>query len=248
VNPAAISAPAQLRLLDLQAADTALAQLAHRRQTLPELTELARNDERGTGLAAEIVEAQTRLSDVDIEQRRLEAEVDTVRARQVRDEQRLQAGGLPAKELEGLQHELATLARRQAALEDELLEVMEQREQLDASLGQLTAQRDELDTDRGRLTGARDGAFAEIDAATDQRSAERGAIAAELPADLLTLYERARDHGGVGAAMLRQRRCEGCHIELSGSEVAALRAADAETVVRCDNCRCILVRTSESGL
>ena len=64
----------------------------------------------------------------------------------------------------------------------------------------------------------------------------------------MTLYERARAHSGTGAALLRQRRCEGCHIELSGSELAAVRKADDDAVIRCENCRAILVRTAESGL
>jgi predicted nucleic acid-binding Zn-ribbon protein len=240
---------AQLRLLDLQAADTALAQLAHRRATLPELAALAEREERGRQLDNDVAEAQTRVDDIAAEQKRLENDVDTVRARETRDEQRLQAGGLPAKELESLQHELTTLARRQSTLEDELLDVMEQREDADATLSGLLTQRTALDGERERLSTARDAAFAEIDAAVQQRTGDRTAIAAEIPSDLLALYERAREHsGGVGAAMLRQRRCEGCHIELSGSELAAVRSAAADEVVRCDNCRRILVRTAESGL
>jgi predicted nucleic acid-binding Zn-ribbon protein len=240
---------AQLRLIDLQAADTALSQLAHRRATLPELGALADRDARAEALHNEIVDAETRLADVAAEQRRLETDVDTVRARATRDDQRLQAGGLPAKELEGLQHEITSLARRQSTLEDELLDVMEQREGADALLSVLTKQREELDAERDELATARDAAFAEIDAAASQRTADRSAIAAEIPADLLALYERAREHsGGVGAAILRHRRCEGCHIELSGSELASVRAAAADEVVRCDNCRRILVRTDESGL
>jgi predicted nucleic acid-binding Zn-ribbon protein len=240
---------AQLRLLDVQAADTALAQLAHRRKTLPELTAIAERDERSQTLANELIDAETQVSDVAAEQRRLENDVDAVRARATRDEQRLQSGGLPSKELESLQHELTTLARRQATLEDELLDVMEQRESADGVLMLLTKQRDALETERADLIAARDATFVEIDAAAEERSAQRLAIAAEIPADLLALYERAREHsGGVGAAILRQRRCEGCHIELSGSELASVRSAAPDLVVRCDNCRRILVRTDESGL
>ncbi len=240
---------AQLRLLDLQAADTALAQLAHRRRTLPELAALAEREQRANALAADIVDAETRAADAADEQRRLENEVDVVRARAVRDEQRMQSGGVPAKEIEGLQHEVATLARRQSNLEDDLLEVMEQREQAEAALAELTARRTVLDGERGELTATRDAAFAEIDSAISARTDERAAVAGELPADLLALYERAREHGGgVGAAMLRQRRCEGCRIELSGSELSAVRNAAPDDVVRCENCRRILVRTAESGL
>ena len=240
---------AQLRLLDLQAVDTALAQLAHRRATLPELARLAERQQRAAELANEIVDAETRAGDTADEQRRLENEVDAVRARAARDEQRMQSGGLPAKEIESLQHEVVTLARRQSTLEDDLLEVMELREEADAALAGLTEQRDTLDAEVGDLAAARDATLAEIDAAAGSRSGERAGIAGELPTDLLALYERAREHGGgVGAAMLRQRRCEGCRIELSGSELSAVRTAAPDEVVRCENCRRILVRTDESGL
>lgn len=238
----------QLRLLDLQAADTALAQLAHRRANLPELAALAEREKAAAELHNEFVDAQTRVSDVAAEQRRLESDVDTVRARAGRDEARLQAGGLPSRELESLQHEIATLARRQSTLEDELLEVMERAEEAETELRTAGAKHEEALAEQQRLEAARDAAFTEIDAAAAQRKPERDAIAGALPADLLALYERARAHGGTGAALLRQRRCEGCHIELSGSELAAVRNAAPEEVVRCDNCRAILVRTAESGL
>lgn len=249
MNPSPTSSPAQLRLLDLQAVDTALAQLRHRRATLPELAALTDRSVQSTELETALVDAQTKLGDIATEQRRLENDVDAVQTRASRDEQRLQSGGLPAKELEGLQHEIATLARRKSALEDELLDVMERREQAESMATELTARRDRLGAEQADLVFARDSAFAEIDDATAQRTAERAVIAAEIPADLLAIYERAREHsGGVGAAMLRQRRCEGCHIELSGSELTAVRNAAADQVVRCDNCRRILVRTPESGL
>jgi predicted nucleic acid-binding Zn-ribbon protein len=240
---------AQLRLLDLQAADTAIAQLAHRRRTLPELAALARQGEQADALGNDLVDAETTLADIADDQTRLETEVDTVRSRTSRDQNRLQAGGLPPKELEGLQHEITTLARRQSTLEDDLLEIMEHREDAEALVVGLAAQRDVLAAQLAELAATRDGAFTEIDAALAQRSRERAGIAAEIPADLMALYERAREHGGgVGAARMRQRRCEGCRIELSGSELAAARAAAPDEVVRCDNCRRILVRTDESGL
>jgi predicted nucleic acid-binding Zn-ribbon protein len=249
VNAPPISSPEQLRLLDLQAVDTALAQLRHRRATLPELAAITQRAAEAAELETALVEVQTSVGDIATEQRRLENDVDAVQTRAGRDEQRLQTGGLPAKELESLQHEIATLSRRKSVLEDELIDVMERREQAESTSAELTGRRDALAALRAELEAARDTAFAEIDEATAQRCTERDAVAAEIPADLLAIYERAREHsGGVGAAMLRQRRCEGCHIELAGSELTAVRAAAPETVVRCDNCRRILVRTPESGL
>ena len=239
----------QLRLLELQAADTALAQLAHRKRNLPELAAIAAKQGEAEQLRHEAVDARTRLADIADEQKRLEADVDTVRARAATDEARLQAGGLPARELSGLQHEIATLARRQSSLEDELLDVMERAEQADAELANAAERQHAADAQLHALRAARDAAFAEIDATVAARTAERAVISGELPPDLVALYERAREHGGgVGAARLVRRRCDGCRIDLSGTELAAVRAAAPDEVVRCDNCRRILVRTDESGL
>ncbi|WP_375483223.1 zinc ribbon domain-containing protein [uncultured Jatrophihabitans sp.] len=238
----------QLRLLDLQAADTALAQLAHRRRTLPELAQLAAKEKDAAEVNNRVIDAQTLVADIELEQRRLENDVDTVRTRAAKDDARLQSGGLPSRELEGLQHEIASLARRQSSLEDDLLDVMERAEQAGATLGVATSDEQAVRAEVSELQVRRDSSFGEIDDAIGQREPQRAAIASALPPDLLALYEKSRASGGHGAAMLRQRRCEGCRIELSGSEVSALRAAAPAAVVRCENCRAILVRTSESGL
>ncbi len=238
----------QLRLLDLQAVDTALAQLSHRRRTLPELAAIADRTSRATAAHDAVVEAETAVADIQLEQDRLEKDVETVRNRATRDDARLQAGGLPAKELEGLQHEIATLARRQSALEDELIEVMERAETAETTLAETTRAHEAIVAERTELEASRDAAFAEIDAAVAERTPERAEIAASIPDELLALYERARTQGGAGAALLKQRQCQGCRIELSGSDLAAVRRAEPDLVVRCDNCRAVLVRTAESGL
>jgi predicted nucleic acid-binding Zn-ribbon protein len=240
----------QLRLLDLQAVDSALSRLAHRRATLTELAEIERGDKRLAALRDDLVRAETRISDLDREQRRLEADVDQVRQRAVRDQQRMASGAIGSpKELESLQHEVDTLARRQSELEDKVLDVMERHEGVDSELAALRSQMDEAVAERDRAVSGRDSAYAEIDAATDSAEAERGRIAAEIPEDLLALYERIRGSaGGVGAAPLRQRRCEGCRLELAGTELTAARNAPPDEVLRCENCRRIMVRIPESGL
>ena len=239
----------QLRLLDLQAVDTAVAQLAHRRRNLPELATIADCEQRAAGVRARLVDAETSLADLAAEQRRLEADVETVRLRADKDQRRMADAGVPAKEIAGLQHEVTSLARRQGVLEDELLELMETRESAEAQVAQLQSELQAILAERAAAEAARDEAFGEIDDALGKHRAERDRLAGTLPADLLALYDKVREaSGGVGAAMLRQRRCEGCRLELSGSELADLRAAKPETVVRCDNCRRILVRTHESGL
>jgi len=239
----------QLRLLDLQARDSALARLGHRRRTLPELGVIADADTRLAALRADVVRAETEVGDLDRELRRLEDDVDQVRRRADRDQQRMLSGGMPAKELESLQHEVETLTRRQSDLEDTELEVMERREEAEARAGQVRAEVEKATATRSEAEQARDKAFAEIDTEAAADTEARAGLAAGLPADLTALYEKLRAaSGGVGAAMLRQRRCEGCRLELMGAELRAAQAAPPDEVLRCENCRRILVRTTESGL
>jgi predicted nucleic acid-binding Zn-ribbon protein len=125
---------------------------------------------------------------------------------------------------------------------------MEQRDGAEEVLDRLTAEEAVLTSERHDLERKRDDALADIDDAEQEQRRRREAEVAELPADLLALYEKIRAQSGTGAALLRQRRCEACHIEFPGSELAAVRAAAPDEVVRCENCRAILVRTDESGL
>jgi predicted nucleic acid-binding Zn-ribbon protein len=73
--------------------------------------------------------------------------------------------------------------------------------------------------------------------------------AAGIPAALLALYEKIREQSdGVGAARLYQRRCEGCRLSVPPNDLNTIRSAPLDEVIRCEECRRILVRTAESGL
>jgi len=239
---------AQRRLLELQAIDTSLAQLGHRRRNLPELAELDRLARELSALEDERIRVQVSVDDIDRDIARLERDIEQVRVRADKDRTRLDAGTGPAKELEALQHELATLGRRQSELEDAELELMEQREQVQATLDAVAQRLEKARTERSDAEQRRDAALGELDHDRDERDGARAPLVDTIPADLLALYEKIRESTGVGAALLRSGRCEGCRLELSGSERSRVKAAAADEVVRCDECRRILVRTAESGL
>jgi predicted nucleic acid-binding Zn-ribbon protein len=240
----------QLRLLDLQALDLKLDQLAHRRSTMPELAELEKLAGEHSRLRDAEVTANTEASDLERERKRAETDVAQVRQRKDRDQQRLDAGQVSAaKELESLQSEIASLERRQADLEDTELEVMEKLEEVQAEATRLTAEREDVGRRALEVQRARDSAREQIDADAAKARLERGSLAGDLPDDLLALYDKARKSGhGIGAAALRQRRCEGCRLELDPVTLAKIRGSSPDTIVRCEECRRILVRTAESGL
>jgi uncharacterized protein len=196
------------------------------------------------------VAAQTEESDCAREQTKAEQDVDQVRQRAARDQQRLDSGAVTSpKDLENLQHEIVSLAKRQGDLEDVVLEVMERRESAQERVAELTERVGSVQSKIDDATGRRDTAFEEIDGETATVTKEREVVAASVPADLLKLYDKLRQQqGGIGAARLYQRTCQGCRQELAITELGEIRAAAPDTVVRCENCRRILVRTAESGL
>ncbi|MFH9857983.1 zinc ribbon domain-containing protein [Streptomyces sp. NPDC017202] len=245
------AAPAdQIRLLDVQDLDVRLQQLAHRRRSLPEHAEIESLTKDLTQLRDLLVAAQTEESDTAREQTKAEQDVDQVRQRAARDQQRLGSGAVTSpKDLENLQREIVSLAKRQGDLEDVVLEVMERREAAQERAAELT---ERVGSVQGRIddaTARRDAAFETIDGEIASVTKEREVIAATVPADLLKLYDKLREQqGGVGAAKLYQRTCQGCRQELAITDINDIRKAAPDTVVRCENCRRILVRTSESGL
>jgi predicted nucleic acid-binding Zn-ribbon protein len=240
----------QARLLDLQELDSALDRSAARRKTLPELAAIEQAGARMAELRDRIALAEAAVSDIAREQTRLENEVELVRTRAAKDQQRLDAGQVSSpRELENLQSEIASLGRRQGDLEDDVLEVMERREGLETDLAKLESERTATEATRAEAEQRRDTAFAEIDAEGASTRQQRDSMAPQLPDALLTLYEKVRSSsGGVGAAALIRRRCSGCHLELSGSDLRAAAAAPPDEVLRCEECRRILVRTEDSGL
>ncbi|MGQ4331210.1 zinc ribbon domain-containing protein [Streptomyces hayashii] len=240
----------QIRLLDVQALDVRLQQLAYKRRSLPEHAEIESLSKDLAQLRDLLVAAQTEEGDTAREQTKAEQDVDQVRQRAVRDQQRLDSGAVTSpKDLENLQKEIVSLAKRQGALEDVVLEVMERRESAQERVAELTERVGSVQGKIDDATARRDAAFEELDGEAATVTKEREVIAGAVPAELLKLYDKLREQqGGIGAAKLYQRTCQGCRQELAITDINEIRSAAPTTVVRCENCRRILVRTSESGL
>jgi predicted nucleic acid-binding Zn-ribbon protein len=244
------SPEAQLRLLELADIDAELTRIEHRRRGLPEHAELARLEARDSELHDTIAELTARDSDLRREQAKAEADVEQVRSRIDRDRQRLDSGMVSSpRELENLQSEVQSLHRRQSDLEEVVLDVMERLETAQSALAQATGEREQLTAELASVTAARDTAMAELGEQSVKAADRRVEVAASIPADLLDLYDKLRvQHGGVGATALRQRRCQGCNLTMNTVDLNAIRSAPDDEVLRCEDCRRILVRTADSGL
>lgn len=240
---------AQLKLLDVQALDARIAQLTHRRRSLPEVAELEQIAQERRVVDDHARDARIAADDLRGIVRKAELDVEQVRTRRERDQKRLDSGQVSnPKDLERLQSELVSLERRIGVLEDEEIEVMEQLEEAERTLAAHEARLSELDARVEALVASRDEAFAGIDDEITGVQRERVAMVADLPADLLGLYDRLREQKGIGAAELRRGECGGCRLAIDAAELAVIRSTPVDTVVRCEECSRILVRTGESGL
>ena len=244
------SPEAQLRLLEIADLDTELGRLGHRRRTLPENAELAQLGERSAKVRDAITIADTNLADLDRDLARAEKDVEQVRVRIEKDNQRLDAGQVSnARELESLQNEVASLRKRQNDLEEVVLELMERREAAQTLRDGAASEGESLSAEEAAVTARRDTSLAEIEEQAAKATAARAAVVADVPAELLALYDKiSTSTGGRGAALLRRGQCGGCRETLSTVELNEVRAAAPDEVVRHEECGRILIRTADSGL
>lgn len=238
------AATAQLRLLDLQAEDTAIAQLEHRRRSLPEHAAIAEARTIRTRLSAEVVAARTQAGDLQLDVDKAEADLVPVRERRLRDQKRVDDGTVTdPKQLNALLEEITHLGRRIGDLEDIELEVMEQLEAATGRQQMFGGELSELENSMRALIASRDEQLSQLDAEVKGHQSARDAMAAEIPTDLLALYDRIRVRaGGLGAAALRGRRCSGCQLEATQTALAEYAAAADDAVLRCEECERVLVR------
>jgi uncharacterized protein len=222
---------AQVRLLDLQDLDSRADQLRHQRRSLPEHARLSELSEARNRIDGQAQDARISVDDLTAEQAKVDADVEQVKARRERDQQRIDQGLVSnPKDIQRMQQEMVSLERRITSLEDDEIEVMERLEEAQLTLDTLTGELTDTDKQIEETTAARDAKIAEIDQSLGDLDTQRSPLT------------------GVGAALLRARRCEGCMLDLDNAELATIRGAADDDVIRCEECTRILVRTAESGL
>lgn len=237
----------QALLLDLQAIDTRLQQLAARIAKLPEEAALIALVAERDEVQRSLVEQNGTLEDARLELARIESDVAVVEARAARDRERL-ATSSSVKDVEALEQELAALAGRQSDLEDIELAVMELVDERETAVAATKARLAELAEAIAAATADRDAALGVIEDERIAASAARKGLEARIPADLLALYEKQRARYGTGASHLRGGVSSASGVALNGTDLERVRAAAPDEVLLCPDSSAILVRTAESGL
>ncbi|MCL1897264.1 MAG: C4-type zinc ribbon domain-containing protein [Micrococcales bacterium] len=246
-----MKAPAadQTRLLVVQEHDKTLHQLAHKLATLPAIASQAQAEELFEQLGELVAGAGAAVHDIQRELTAVEDEVTKVEQRRRRDTERLESGGGTSRELQALTAEVEALDRRRDVLEDSQLEVMERLEEATNQANELRQRQDKAASDVA-AAAAQLAEQSKIIAADQAAELALRTVAAEgLDEALMVLYERLRERlGGVGAAALLARRCDGCRLEVTPVFLAEIRGSADDVVLRCEECSRILVRGPGSGL
>lgn len=236
----------QRRLLEVAELDARIRHADGRRRNPPQAERVQALLARRQELSQELSTRLGARDDLRAELARIESDVALVDARRARDAERL-ATSSNAKEAQGLESELASLARRKGDLEDAELEVMERLEVADAAVAEQEALIAETNAEGAALSAEAKRVVAEATAAFEAATRDRAAVAGATPPELLAFYERVATRSS-GAALLRRGTCEGCRMVLAGTDLQAVRSASVDAVLTCPECGCILVRTEESGL
>ncbi|MBN9194486.1 MAG: DNA-binding protein [Microbacterium sp.] len=236
----------QLRLLDVADLDTRIRQADHARKNPAQAARVRELAARRQELSQELTIRLGLRDDLRIELSRIESDVAVVDARRDRDADCLRTVS-NAKDAQGRESALPSLAKRKSDLEDGELEVMEKLEQAEAAIAEQEALIADVNEEGGRLSADAKSDVADATARFESATRDRAAVAGAIPADLLSLYDRLALRS-AGAALLRRQTCEGCRMVLSGTDLQRIRQAADDAIVNCPECGCILVRTEESGL
>lgn len=233
----------QERLITLQTLDTSLTQLAYKEKTLSviqalEILAISHNSTRDLVIAAE-----TEKADIKHELTKSEIDVEQVVARIEKDEKQMASSTTSPKELEQIQHELASLNKRRSELEDIELEVMVRVDGIDDRIKSLSVERDQLKSKTAELDAQKIKELTEIAEAVSSANSQRADISAKISVEVVELYEKIRKTGdGIGAARLIEGKCDGCHLSINAVELRKIKETAADEIVRCEECRRILVR------
>jgi len=232
----------QRQILDIQRHDLALTALAHKLATLPEIAALSAATVKSNNTRDLRIAAETELSDVTRELKRAEGDVEQVVIRLQKDEARLNSGTGTPKELESLQHEVISLNARRSELEEVELEVMLRVDGINSRIDELKALEETLATEIAELTDRKNVVSLALESESAQLKTERAVTVSSVDKAIYDLYEKIRSGGGAGAAALLGGQCLGCNLTINAIDLKRMLDSAEDEVIRCEECRCILVR------
>ncbi len=231
-------------LLAVQDHDTAIDQLQHRREALPERAARQGLLDQRQKLSTERDAVAGQRDEVAKRQADVEAELASSEARITQIDKRMYSGEVSAsRDLQAMSGEISRLKVYCSKLEDRVLTTMDEREPLDARVAELDEQLTAVDSELAGIELQIALQEEEIDTELGAERRARDELAAGVPDSLVDRYQLLRGKlAGIGAARLNGASCGGCHLTLPATEVDRIKRAPPDALILCDQCGRILVR------
>jgi predicted nucleic acid-binding Zn-ribbon protein len=213
---------------DLRRVEAELAEAPRRRSEL----DAALADERGR-----LDRARESLAESQKARRQHEAALQDLEAKRSRYKGQLM-DVKTNKEYTAMLHEIETVEREIRSREDLVLTEMEKAEAMTAEIKreeQTFKAAEEHHRSQGRMLDER---AESLRGESSRLTAERDAVAATVPSDLLELFQRVARLRGLAVAEARDGMCEACHLKLRMQMFVDLKRN--EEIAQCPGCNRIL--------
>jgi predicted nucleic acid-binding Zn-ribbon protein len=231
----------QKRLLELVDLDLSLVRNAGDRSKLLSATAISEASEKALALSDRLIDARNRVGDLELELKRSEKDLELVENRIAKDNQRL-SSTTSAKDAQGIEHELTTLAKRKSELEDAELGIMEVLETVRAELSEAENAKAAAEQELAALRSALDTNTSALDSARADLSSKRSALVGLIEPELAAAYQRKAERN-VAVGKLVGRECGACRLSITATNLEEIVALPADEIAECPNCQAYLVRS-----
>jgi predicted nucleic acid-binding Zn-ribbon protein len=226
-----------LDLLSLQALDDEVMAV---QASIADVERRLHGDESLNQARRDFAAAEEALAAAQKEQRRLDADVQSLTAKIAPEEKRLYSGTVTnSKELQNIQHELELLKAQRAKLEDQLLDVLATVETAEAERARTLKAVEVHEVRRsGDVRALRDQSV-RLNSSLTSLQARRLGQQSAVDGPTLALYDDLRRRkGGHAVSRIQGSSCSGCRVQLP--DAIRRRAMSSTQLAQCPNCERIL--------
>ena len=231
----------QKRLLELVQFDLDLVKNASDKAKLLAASDIQIASEKALALSDQLIDARNKVGDLELELKRSENDLELVENRIAKDNQRLSSTS-SAKDAQGIEHELTTLAKRKSELEDTELGIMDELDKVRAELIAAEKAKSEAESELRSLRTALASNTSSLDEQRAELTAKRVALVGLIDPELAVAYQRKADRA-VAVGRLTGRECGACRISITATNLEEIVALPADEISECPNCQAYLVRT-----
>ncbi len=231
----------QKRLLELVELDLTLVKTASDKAKLLAATDIQLAGEKALALSDQLIDARNRVGDLELELKRSEIDLELVENRIAKDNQRLSTTS-SAKDAQGIEHELTSLAKRKSELEDAELGIMEELDKVRAELIAAEAAKSDAEDELSSLRASLSSNTSELDANRSDLISKRTSLVGLIDPELAAAYQKKADRT-VAVGRLSGRECGACRLSITATNLEEIVALPAEEIAECPNCQAYLVRS-----